>query len=381
MKKHGWMWWVCSLLLAGCLPIESTPMISTPKASMPMTLTSTPIPLTLTPTLLTPTSTPLTSTPMPLTSTPITSTPKPQALVINEYLLSGKPDISTEHLVFHFADGNQDEILARTEKYRDYRRQIEEYNNRVLKSFDYRQKDYQQDDNGSGYLFWHSNIFHGDELIISNALFVMPVSVNASGTDFITEVVAYDNNYLLTSDSFEKIPWPRGREPYLYMGNQPLSVEITGLTHPELALKVYIGDKVTYQSIIHGITPYGEMDGPWSYNGHWALVIIGEKQDSQGNWKPVTRVIQDGQDLNLINGYEQSFQFAVLDNRPFYFFQKNGKIGISFDRREIAKDYDEIPHYSCCSPALLNPGISMNMIWFFAKRGDNWYYVEAYIPE
>lgn len=332
MLKHNWLWFILFAILTGCAP--SSPL------------------------------------------------PAPQALVVNEYLLVGGPNISTEQLVFHFANGDQKEILARTETYRDYSKQIAEYNNKVLKRFDYRQEDYQRDDNGYGYLFWHSNIYHGGEKIISGALFVKPVSVNASNTDFITEVETFDGTYLLTSDSYEERPWPPGREPYAYVGDQLLFIESTSTAHQQGLISVYLDDKLAYQTEMHPVSTYGTLDGPWSYNGHWAFVLLDAKlDDNQENWKMINRVVQDGQDLNTIKGYEQSFQFAVLNERPFFFYQKNGKIGISFDGQEMAANYDEIPHYNCCSPALLNPRVSMNMVWFFAKRGDDWYYVEAYVPD
>lgn len=367
MKKHGLIWLFCTLMLASCMPMASTSITSTPKASP----STTSIPTTSTSSS-TPTLTPITSTPGP-----------PQALVINEYLLSSSPDFSTDNLVFHFAEGNQDEILTSTEKYRNYIKQIEEYNNIALKSFDYRQENYQKEQmEGSGYFFWYSDIYHGDEKIVSEALFVKPVSVNTSGTNFITEVMPYDANYLLTFDGYKKRTWPPGKEPYAYVGDQLLSIEITSSAHQQGLISIYLDDALAYQTEMHPVSTYGTFDGPSSYNGHWALVLLDAKQDEQGNWRqPFERVVQDGQDLNTTEGYEQSFQFTVLDNRPFYFYQKNEKINISFDGQDIIKDFDEIPHYRCCSPALLNPGISMNMIWFFARRGKDWYYVEAYIPE
>ena len=331
MLKRHWSWFIVLAILAGCVP--SSPL------------------------------------------------PESRALVINEYLLGDGPSVGTDQLVFHFASGNQEEILARTEEYREYGKQIATYNNKILKSFGYRQEDYQRDDNGYGHLFWHSDIYRGDENIVSDAQFVKPVSVNTAYTDFITEVETYDGTYLLTSNSYEKRPWLPGREPYPYVGDQLLSMEISDIAHQQELVSVYLDDNLAYQSQMFAArATYGITDGPWSYNGHWALVMLDGKQDAQGNDQQTTRVIQDGQDLNTVKGYEQSFQFAVLDDRPFFFYQKNEKIGISFDGQEMAENYDEIPHYNCCSSALTNPRISMNMIWFFAKRGDDWYYVEAYVP-
>jgi hypothetical protein len=331
MLKHHWSWFIVWAIVAGCVP-----------------------------------------------SSPLSAS---RALVINEYLLGYGPSVGTDQLVFRFANGNQEEILARTGEYREYGKQIAAYNNKILKSFGYRQVDSQQDDNGDGHLFLHSDIYRSDEKIVSNALFVKPVSVNTSYTDFITEVEAFDGTYLLTSNSYEKRPWPPGRESYAYVGNQLLSMEISDIAHQRELVSVYLDDSLAYQSQMFAAkATYGITDGPWSYGEHWALVILDGKQDSQGNDQQTTRVIQDGQDLNTVKGYEQSFQFTVLDDRPFFFYQKNKKIGISFDGQETTANYDEIPHYNCCSSALTNPRISMNMVWFFARRGDDWYYVEAYVP-
>lgn len=369
MPKHGWIWLVCSLMLVGCLPKALTPMTS---------ILNTPTSMVSTSTSTSTASIPVSS--MPITSTPMTPDPYPQALVINEYLLSAPPDISTEQLGFQFADGDQKEIMARSEAYRDFGTQISEYNSRALAPFGYSLKDYQKSDYGTSH--WYSFIYHGDEMIAQDVMFITPISVNASGTDFIGSVDLFNGTYVLTRDSFEKRLWPPGREPYVYVGDQLLSVEISTIAMRQELVSVYLDDNLAYQTEVNAASTYGTFDVPWSYNNHWALVLLDAKLgDNQEDWKMIDRVIQDGQDINEVKGYEQSFQFAVLDSRPFFFYQKNGKIGISFDGQEIDKEYDEIPHYNCCSPAMLNPRISMNMVWFFAQRDGKWYYVEAYIPE
>ena len=340
MKKYGLIGWFCALLLAGCLPVASPP------------------------------------TPSALSSAP---TPEPRALVVNEYLLRAPPDISTEQLVFHFAAGDQKGILARTEAYRDYRTQAGAYNSRILSPFGYTLKDYQRSDTSVPHSY--SFVYRGDEMIAREVIFMKPISVNAAGTDFIGEVDLFDGTYLFTRDNFEKRRWPPGREPYLYVGDQLLSMEISSIAHRQIRVGVYLDDSPVYQSRMFAArATYGITDGPWSYNGHWALVMLDGKPDAHGNDLQGARVILDGQDLNTMNGYEQSFQFAVLGERPFFFYQRDGRIGISFDGREMAENYDEIPHYNCCSSAQLNPRVSMNMIWFLARRGRDWYYVEAYIP-
>lgn len=289
------------------------------------------------------------------------------ALTVDEYLLDGPPDISTEMLAFGFAAGDKKEILRKTEAYRDYRTQVMQYNNRVLEPFGYSHDRY--------------NIYKSGEVIARHIYWIRPVSVNASQTNFITDVDHFDGgSYILTRDVFEKRTWPPERQALLYVGDQMLSLETVSTDYQQGIFSVYLDDTLAYQSEIHPVSTYATYDGPWSYDNHWAIVLLDAEKDEADNWKQVNRVIVDGQDLNSVYGYQQSFQFTVLAGHPFYFYQKDGKIGISFDEAELPREYDEIPHYYCCSPALLNPGSSMNMIWFFAKRGPNWYYVEAYLP-
>lgn len=313
-----------------------------------------------------------------LTSCVLPSNKSPD-LVIHEYLLVGPPDISTEMLSFRFANGDQKEILARTATYRDARQQIAEYNNKLLNDFGYRLGDYQGKDYSEAGRYF--NIYRGENLIATSVVFMSPLSVNASKTDFLGFVDLWDGNtYIFTREGLEKRIWPPEKEPYAYLGNKVLSVEFASFEHQKSLAKIYLDDNLVYQSEIHNVSTYGSQDGPWVYDGHWAIVLLDAQKDERGDWKLVNRLVQDGQDLNAKYDYEQSFQFAVLGGHPFYFFQKEGKINISFNEQQFTQGYDEIPHYNCCSPALLNPGISMNMIWFFARRGADWYYVEAYVP-
>jgi hypothetical protein len=296
-------------------------------------------------------------------------------LVIDEHLLAAPPDLSTDQLVFHFATGDQDQILAKTAPYRDFRHQYEEYNRQALAPIGYSLKD-QADPPGAGYF----SIYHGDQLLARDVMFMAPVSTNTSRTDFVGMADLSDGTYLFTRKQFEALPWSVGRNPYGYVGNGLLSIERTNVSSGVSDLHVYLENAPVYESQYNSVSTYEFFDGPWTYGSHWALVLLDAKLDAAQGPVEYDRLILDGQDINSVRGYEQSFQFALLDGRPFYFYQKSGKIGISFDGREIAKSYDEIPHYQCCTPALLNPGKSMNMVWFFARRGNAWYYVEAYIP-
>ena len=296
-------------------------------------------------------------------------------LVIDEHLLKAAPDLSTDQLVFHFASGDQTALLAKTAPYRDFRRQYEEYNRQVLAPFGFTLKD-QAEPAGAG----HFSIYRGDQLVAKDVMYMPLISLNASQTDFVGMADLSDGTYLFTREQFEARDWSTGRQLYGYVEDWPLLIELTHVSPGVSDVHVYLSNNSVYETQYNSMSTYEFFDGPWTYGNHWALVLLDAKPDTAQGPVAYDRLIVDGQDINSVKDYEESFQFAVLDGRPFYLFQKNGKIGISFDGQEIAEDYDEIPHYQCCTPALLNPGNSMNMVWFFGRRGNDWYYVEAYVP-
>jgi hypothetical protein len=367
------------LIFGGCLPSEPATQTLEPTPAQVSAQTPT-RPPTQEPTA-TPSQPPTateTKAPVPPPEGVLTQT-RFEALVIDEYLLGGRPDYSSDRLVFHFAEGDKDEILRKTEAYRNYQALILKHNNPILERFGYRQEDYLKTQTRQD--FWYSRLYQGDVLLADDIYYMPPVSLNASGTDFIVQVSGFSSDYVFTKDRFEKRAYPSGREAKLYVGDRLLSVEETYPAHQQAVIDVYFDDTLAYRSEFRLGTPtLATYLGPWSYDNHWAIALLDSKEDGKDDWEPFNRIVLDGKDLNSLYGYQETFQFTVLGGHPFYFYQKDGKIGISFDDVETDREYDEIPHYRCCSSAMLNPRISMNMTWFFAKRGPNWYYVEAYVP-
>ncbi len=298
-------------------------------------------------------------------------------LIIDEHLLTAPPDLSTDQLVFHFAQGDQNQILAKTAAYKDFRKQYLEYNRQVLAPFGYSlPQDATQAASGGTF-----DIVRGDQSIARNVMYMGPVSLNASQTAFIGLPGLADGTYVFTHDRFQVMQTGATvKQPYGYVGDRLLSIQISDVSHGVSRLQVYLDDQQAYESQFNDISTYASFDGPWTYSEHWALILLDAKLDGEQGPAQYERLIQDGQDVNSLKGYEQAFEFSLLNGQPFYFYQKSGKIGISFAGEETATNYDEVPHYQCCTPALSNPGRSLNMVWFFARRGTAWYYVEAYSP-
>ena len=116
-----------------------------------------------------------------------------------------------------------------------------------------------------------------------------------------------------------------------------------------------------------------------TYDNHWVLELAGEKQVQTGQnftYSFLGEIFVDGKSLNELYGYDESFGFQTIHDRPFYFYKRNGKIGVSYDGREIPLGYDLVPHYGCCSGGQLNPRMAQNIVAFFGVRGEQWNYVE-----
>lgn len=103
----------------------------------------------------------------------------------------------------------------------------------------------------------------------------------------------------------------------------------------------------------------------WTYKNHWIIQsICGKAYD----------VIWDGISLNNSKGYQSSLGFQILDNKPFYLFNRNNKVWLSYDDQEALLGYDEVKLAYCCM-SYSPPGHFERMILFLATRGDQLYYV------
>jgi hypothetical protein len=131
------------------------------------------------------------------------------------------------------------------------------------------------------------------------------------------------------------------------------------------------GDQEIYRIDTGMASPIPGLQGFWTYDGHWALETAHIAPDSIGG-----RLSLDGAPLVPGGALDEAFDFQLLHGRPFYFLSKLGRIGFSYDGREVPSGYDEIPHYQCCSASVLNPLHAEDMLTFFARRGGTWFYVE-----
>lgn len=116
--------------------------------------------------------------------------------------------------------------------------------------------------------------------------------------------------------------------------------------------------------------------GLWALGNHWFAEAMRSAENSFSTlaWG---EIFEDGQSLNELNDYTESFNFQLVRGKPFYFFERDGYVGIVYDGQEIPLGYDRVLHYGCCSMGSLNPIQYENMVSFFAVRDGSWYYVEV----
>lgn len=152
------------------------------------------------------------------------------------------------------------------------------------------------------------------------------------------------------------------------------------------SIEVVLDNEVIFTADAGQASPITPLRGLWSYDRNWVLEYanITETYDEEENTAFSTvigNLIKNGISINQQYSYDEVFGFQLMNNKPFYFYEKDGQIGISLDDREIMLGFQKIPHYGCCSAGILNPNQAKNMVSFFMEKDDTWYYVEIGVYE
>ena len=93
-------------------------------------------------------------------------------------------------------------------------------------------------------------------------------------------------------------------------------------------------------------------------------------------------IIVNGISIKEKNGYSKTFDYCYINDKPFYFYEKDSLVYISYDNKTLPYSYKEVFHYGCCAYFALNLETYKNMIWFHAQKEDgNWCYIEIELFE
>jgi len=271
---------------------------------------------------------------------------------------------------FEFLDLIPGDVLARRADWRglDSERYADAMNEK-LAAFGYRLA---AEENAQwGQVFY--DLYRGNERVLASLSQVWPVTVNASGADFVLVAGNAPNAkplyLLIRSDGVEELDWTRfvhGVVP-VYLGDDLLTVE--SIDNRGMGYVVKRNGEVVYT-----YTPGRQFAGSppvkrlLVWEGRWVL-------------ETVEGVFVDGESLERQLGVDEIFHYVVFQGQPLFFFKQDGRVQISYGGETLPLVYDEVVHYQCCEPAIFNIASNERMLWFYALKDGTWHYVEIGIYE
>lgn len=230
----------------------------------------------------------------------------------------------------------------------------------------------------------YPNLLYRDgRLLLENILSVSPVYIfsTASGpiTAFTVDVDRLNGRkmFLIQNDAITNV-WSVGGvdeeqySPILYRGE----LLWKRLTHDGHILITKSNGEIvfTFATYFGASFPSSDLK---AWNGHWVLEVNGY-------------VIQDGEAINLDKDFDfkKIFGRNLIHDKPFHFFRKDGKVGISYGGKILPLQYDDIayddtsayfdavPPATCCDNAAKTPYFSPDSVLFYANQKDTgWRYV------
>jgi hypothetical protein len=148
-----------------------------------------------------------------------------------------------------------------------------------------------------------------------------------------------------------------------------------------LTIDMMVDDEVVFTAEAGDASPISPLRGVWSFDEDWVLefahiTVTIDEDENTANSDAKGQLVWMGILVNETLLTDEIFGFQLMNGKPFYFFDKDGEIGIVFDEIVTPLGFEAVPHYGCCSAGMLNPRQAQNMVAFFAERDARWYYVE-----
>ncbi len=154
--------------------------------------------------------------------------------------------------------------------------------------------------------------------------------------------------------------------------------QLTGVQHEndgETTVTFKLDDEEALSVNCGAVSPISNLRGMWVIGRDWYAEVAYTTDPSVPN-TPRGEIFMNGVSLNEQFGYDETFGFQPLDDKPFYFFAKDGQIGINYAGETHQLGFESVPHYACCSGAAWNPKAYLTMVTFFAQGNGKEYYVE-----
>lgn len=209
------------------------------------------------------------------------------------------------------------------------------------------------------------SLYCQEKAIVINIYLVSPVYVNQSKTDFVVTVMQQQEGIMIAHKGGVEtlIPDDWSQANAQYFENQEITVHLEQGQNNQKVVSVNLDKKIVYQMKAEKYVQK-PIIGLWTYDSHWALEVV-------------NTIVIDGISINNSKGYQKSYEFHLLNSKPLFFFEKEGKIGLNYDGSEIDLRGDIVPHYNCCSSSLLNPRQWRDVLIFFMNKDSRWYYLEV----
>jgi hypothetical protein len=280
--------------------------------------------------------------------------PQPEELTMEEHAVVEDSVDSPTHLEFN--QRIPEDVFQKHAQWREATLDLRlASNNTLLEKFGYRLGARDGSETPLYDLYQDGGVLVGDISVF------WPVSVSASGNDFAMLVeINNDGQQLVTKEGVQD--WDGAASmfiPPVYYGEELIRVA----WDPERSQVKVMQDEAQIYAFSAVFTVASPVKGLWSYGGNWLLEVDGF-------------LIQDGENLNESLGYDEIFGWQLLNGKPFYYFRKGPRVGISYDGEALPVYYQEIVHYRCCEPAAFNNAGNQAMAWFYGLRDGEWYYVE-----
>ena len=295
--------------------------------------------------------------------------PSSAGLTVDEVPIVDAEEDGPGHIEYN--DRLGDEIQARIDGLwaRDHELRLER-NNAALAPFGYRlEARFDAEWNQDFYDLYREG---EAEPVTSGLSYLWPVSVNASGTDFllVAEKSPDASLYQVQADGVE--PWDDADLsnwlPPGYVGDALAQLTFTGF--PTITYQVALAGRPTadaspvYTGTAVAMGAYMPLRSFTTWDDHWALEVD-------------DHLIIDGQDLGETMGYDAAFGFRLIRGEPFYFFEQDGLVRISYGGETLPNTYDQVFHNQCCEASIHNPLNLGDSVLFHALRDGTWTFVEA----
>lgn len=171
--------------------------------------------------------------------------------------------------------------------------------------------------------------------------------------------------------------------PPVTLGSDSINA-VESYTGSQVAVDVTRNDLLVLTVDAGVISPINNYRGLWVVGEQWFLEVAHVEEnptDPNAAFILWGEIFADGNSLNEQHGYDDAFNFQIMDGKPFFFYSRAGELGFSYDGRETKLGYTGIPHYLCCSASAFNPLPAEKMVAFYASAGEQDYYVELGVFE